>query len=680
MKFAHPEILWALSALAVPIIVHLFNFRRFKRVAFSNVAFLKEVQQETKSRSRLKHLLILLSRLLAILFMVFAFAQPYIPVEESEVDAGKKSVSIYIDNSFSMDARSTEGRLLDLAKAKAAEVVSAYQPTDAFQILTNDLEGRHQRFHSQEDVLEMIDEIEVSSAARPLDEIVERQQDLLMRESEDGGEVYVFSDLQKSTHRLQGFVPDTALSVRFVPDLASRSPNIWIDSIWFETPVRVPNQAEELHLRIRHTAEEGIDNVPMRLDINGEQKAIGSFNIVPGTYTDTTLFFTMTQPGLKHCTVSLQDHPITYDDAWYFGFEVAREVNVLLVKGSSDGKAYRNVFGNDPYYRLSEADERTINYGELPRYDLIVLDQLQTLSTGLLRELSGFINDGGTVLFTPAESGDQNSYNELLLAGGLSPIAAEQRTEVKVATLNLEHPIYDGVFDRVPENIDLPQVKRYLKFRGDSRNSAEVLMRLQNGEAFFVRGKQGDGQLFASAVSLDREASNFAQHAIFVPTVLRVAEFSRPSGRMDYTIGKDAVLRLRKLSLATDETFRFSKVDSDEGFIPRHRSVKGGVEIFLNDAEVSAGNYQLLLGDSALLATGLNFSRDESKLEAWDMTEWETQLAMAGWRGSVMKSDIETVSKMVEQLDSGKVLWDLFILLALIMLVIELVLIKFWKS
>src|SRR5687768_6356730 len=100
MKFVHPEILYALSALSIPIIVHLFNFRRFKKVLFSNVEFLKEIKLETQSKSKIKHLLILLSRMIAMACIILAFAQPYIPAGNSTTRPGDRAISIYLDNSF----------------------------------------------------------------------------------------------------------------------------------------------------------------------------------------------------------------------------------------------------------------------------------------------------------------------------------------------------------------------------------------------------------------------------------------------------------------------------------------------------------------------------------------------------------------------------------------------------
>ena len=132
----------AVLALAVPIIIHLFNFRRFKTVYFSNVSFLREIKEETASRSRVKHLLVLACRMLAIAFLVFAFAQPFIPKRNTNISAGKKYVSIYVDNSFSMGAMSGGVRLLDKAKQAGKEIVQNYAANDQFQLLTNDLRTR----------------------------------------------------------------------------------------------------------------------------------------------------------------------------------------------------------------------------------------------------------------------------------------------------------------------------------------------------------------------------------------------------------------------------------------------------------------------------------------------------------------------------------------------------------
>ncbi|MFB6307563.1 MAG: BatA domain-containing protein, partial [Flavobacteriales bacterium] len=180
MKFLYPQFLWGLSAIVIPVIIHLFNFRRYKRTYFSNIKFLQDVQQKTRSRSQLKHLLVLLARILAVCFLVLAFAQPYIPSNtEKAAFTGEKAIAIYIDNSFSMNGKSQNGRLLDIAKQRAIDIANSYKPTDKFLLLTNELKGDHQHLISRQEFIDKVEDIEISSLTRNISNIATRQKDLL---------------------------------------------------------------------------------------------------------------------------------------------------------------------------------------------------------------------------------------------------------------------------------------------------------------------------------------------------------------------------------------------------------------------------------------------------------------------------------------------------------------------
>ena len=166
MQFVNPWFLLGLIAIAIPIIVHLFNFRRFKKVFFTNVRFIEELQLKTQKQSRLKHLLVLLMRMLAIICIVLAFAQPYIPHPENPInEEARNAVSVYIDNSFSMEASAASGSLLDEARRKAREITDAFKPSDVFQLITNDFDGVQQRWVSRDEFLEMVDEVKISPAS-----------------------------------------------------------------------------------------------------------------------------------------------------------------------------------------------------------------------------------------------------------------------------------------------------------------------------------------------------------------------------------------------------------------------------------------------------------------------------------------------------------------------------------
>jgi hypothetical protein len=198
MHFLYPAFLFALFTLAIPVLVHLFNFRRYKKVFFSNVQFLKEVQEQQASRRNVKERLILAARMLALAFLVLAFARPFIPGKET-ADAGKQQlVSIFVDNSYSMQTLNREGSLLDEAKQKAKQIASAYSINDRFQLLTQDFEGKHQRLLNRDEFNDAVDAVKISPQSRSLAQITARQQSLLGMTPGAVKRSYIISDFQKN--------------------------------------------------------------------------------------------------------------------------------------------------------------------------------------------------------------------------------------------------------------------------------------------------------------------------------------------------------------------------------------------------------------------------------------------------------------------------------------------------
>lgn len=185
MRFVHPEILWALTALAVPVLIHLFNFRRYKKIAFSNVSFLKEVQSETTRSSKIRHLLILICRLLVFTSIIFAFAQPFFPTALSERMNGVRAVSVYVDNSLSMQGIQDGISLLESSKQKASALINSFSNNDRFQIISNNFKGTDQRLLSKDEALQTIQSITLSPETKLLSAVFTRQRELLTKSAAD---------------------------------------------------------------------------------------------------------------------------------------------------------------------------------------------------------------------------------------------------------------------------------------------------------------------------------------------------------------------------------------------------------------------------------------------------------------------------------------------------------------
>lgn len=315
MTFVSPLFLWALAAIAVPVIIHLFNFRKYKKVYFTNVKFLKELQQESKSKSRLKEILILTARCLAIASLVLAFSQPVIPDKLNPVkNSGASAVSIYLDNSFSMENVNKQGPLLDLAKVHAKDLIKAFGNADKFQIISNDFEGRHQRFHSKEDALNIVEEIKISPVVRNMSDVVKRQSEFLRSSGLLNKKIYLFTDAQRSTFNLQDIIPDTLISSTIIPLKPNLINNVYTDSCWFETPVQQKGFIQKLHARIVNSGNAAMDAASAKLFLNKQQIAIASFSVDANSETEVLFTFECKQSGLNYGSVKIEDYPVTFDD------------------------------------------------------------------------------------------------------------------------------------------------------------------------------------------------------------------------------------------------------------------------------------------------------------------------------------------------------------------------------
>lgn len=690
MKFVHPEILWGLTATAIPIIVHLFNFRKFKKVMFSNVAFLNEIQHETKSKSKLKHLLILLSRLFAIVCLVGAFAQPYFPTAESDVILGDKAVSIYIDNSFSNEAKTGSGMLLDIAKNKAIQIVESHAASDKFQLLTNDFEGRHQRFVGIDQIVELIQEIELTPTVRTLSEVVSRQNDLLGKAEQKGKISYLLTDLQANTIDLEKTRIDSTIVYRFIPGNSILADNISIDSIWFNSPIRQLNQVEKLNVRLTNHSENDKENVNLTLRINEQQKSVASVNVPAISSIDAELSFTNTESGIKYCEVAIDDYPVSFDNSFCFDYKVANKINILHITGATaeaGQNAVRIIFGDDPYFNLQEVNATSVDFSRIGQNDFIVLNGIENFSSGLILELVKFVETGGSVLIIPSHQLELSSYNSLLSQFELGSIQGKMNYGFSpgnpVNFVDYNHYLLKGVLQQKGSNnekSDLPNVAAYYKISLNDRSNSSDIVRMQSGDPFFVVSKKGSGQLMVFGVSANKEESTLLNHSLFPTLVLRSAESSIRQKQLSYLLGKETKVTIPNLTIEGETTFKIKAKDSQNEIIPEHRNTSNSAEVFIPLDLKKSGQYNLYLGDSLREVFSLNYDRRESNLKTFTTAIINDWIKTQGFSNvSVVESNDEGIGKIASDLNEGKKMWYTLIVWTLIFLAIEILLIKYLK-
>ena len=676
MQFLYPSFLWALLALAVPIIIHLFYFRRFKKVYFTNVKFLKEVKEETSARRKLRNLLVLLMRLLAIASLVFAFAQPFIP-QDTEVKKGEKAVSVFIDNSFSMNALSEDVPLIEKAKQRAREIVSAYSVEDRFQILTNDFEGRHQRLVSKEDAISLIDEVKTSPAVKEISKVMTRQLQAVNTGKIENKTAYVISDFQKNISDFDNF-KDTTLEVNLIPLQSVQEKNISIDSAWFDSPVQMMNQTNTLVIRVKNHSDREAENIRLSLKHEGQVKPVGTLTIPPRASKTDTINITILRTGWHEAELNITDYPVQFDDNYFFTFNVAEVINTLVINEGNPNKYLDAAFGGINYFKVTNQPSRNLDYSKFPSYQLIVANGVTNVSSGLASELKQYVHGGGNLLVFPGVNSNIATYKSFFNEMQVNEFVSLEKEERSVADVNTEEFIFRDVFENKNTNLKLPVTKANYKITAYGSRGEEALLSYRDGSTFIGKYRKDQGNLYLCTAPLDEEYSNLVRNAeIFIPMIYKMAISSAKDSRIAYTIGKDDVIETDNKFTGTGEMVYKLKGKAEE-FIPSQKVIGSQVILGVGNQIPDAGFYNLFLKpEEDLSQFAFNYDRKESNLDYYNETDLSS---IAGDRAQIINgTNTVDLTQLIGERSRGIVMWRWFIIAALVFLLLEALLLRFWK-
>ncbi len=684
MSFLYPSFLFALTALSIPIIVHLFNFRRYKKIFFTNVRFLKEVQQESRAKSTLKRLLILISRLLALSCLVMAFAQPILPGEYI-IKKGVRMISLYIDNSFSMQAANKNGTLMEDAKRKAREIVQASSAGDKFQLLSNDFNAPYQQTQSKEQALDIIDKMQLSPSVKNADEVYARLKSNLGDDIKNA-EIFLLGDFQKSTFNTTAFKPDSLVETNFILLENPIAQNIFIDTCFVESPYFQQGSTQKLHVKIKNLSEKEIENGPLKLYINNKQVAPVSFKVSPNGVTDALLSFTCKETGLQQGILAIEDFPVTFDDTLYFSFNVNSKVPCLVINKKEEtpiaigaGAYLKSLFSNDSLFDFREQNDQNIDYAQFSKTNLIVVNGLQNLTSGLSQELKKFILSGGSVLVFPARDADKESYNSFFSQLSAATFMQADTAKSRIESKNLPKTLYEGVFEKMPENMDMPLINYHYVTQSNSRSGEEILLKLLNGQSFLSLYNKGKGRLYVCSAPLNEKSSSFAKHALFVPTLIKIAILSRPAPPLYYFSGKNEAIDVSLINISGEKPMNISGQNKTD-FIPEVKTTESNRYILTHGMPEHAGNYNLMHDKKLLEGLAFNYKRQESDLSCYNKTELEDLIKKSDWlHVHLIEAGSGNFKASLADIGGGIRLWKLFVLLTLLFLLAETALIKLMR-
>ncbi len=673
MQFLYPLFLTSLALLAIPIIIHLFYFRRYKKVYFTNVRFLREIKEESSIRSRLKNLLTLLFRLLAFLFLILGFAQPFIK-QDDQVKKGKKIVSIFVDNSFSMASLSRDAPLLEEAKRHAKEILAAYDLEDEFQIISHDMSARQQRLLGKEQALALIDEITLTPEVHTLSEVLLRQKQLIDPLDEENKIIYMVSDFQKN---ITDFVlSDTTYEYNLIPLQAVVEQNVSIDSAWFEAPVQMINKPNRLFVKVQNWSNQAAENIQLSLKKDGVTKPVGSLDIDANSYVIDTVQVPVLRPGLQNVELGITDFPVQFDDNYHLAFEVKQQINTLVVHEQSPNRFLDAAFATEQFFNMVSQSASNLQYSSFNQYQLILLNELGSISSGLAAGLQNYIEGGGNVLIFPGRQADLESYNAFLRLISAGKLSAWDTVPATVDYINADEFVFYDVFERSRRNLRLPTTQG--QFRIDpSSVGFEKLLGYRDGKTFLAKYGRQKGFLYLCAAPLDPKISNLVNQAeVFIPMLYKMALSTSESGKIAYTIGIDNILEIENKSTDAEVVY---KIAGNSTFIPGQQSVGKRVILNLHDQIGEPGFYDVYLKEGEVLST-FAFNSDRLESDPTCLSGSEVEEQFGDQAHIVQRTQLADLAQYIEQKDQGIVLWKYCLILALIFLALEALTIRFWPG
>lgn len=690
MSFVYPHFLWALALIAIPIIIHLFYFRRYKTLYFSNVKMLNEVKEERATKNKLKHLLVLLSRIFAIVCLVLAFAQPFITPKNQAVTP-QKNISIYIDNSFSMQAEGSRQILLEEAKEMAADVIQTYAKADPadqykYHILTNDFEVKHQHLVNKTEALSFVKAIQISAATQKYSTIYQRQKSAL-KATNAQNYIVQLTDFQKDN---DFFENDTLYNTTLVSLRSQQHRNVYIDTLWFEESVQLLDATNKMIVKIVNETDEELTG-NYQFELNGKTKSVGKYSIAKKAFLLDTVNFKIDAPFWNLGKISLSDYPIQFDDAYYFSFFVEEKVNVLAIAENEKEPIFNAVFSDIAHIAFTEKNANNIDYNNLQLQHFIILNQLVNIPSGLVQALKTYVAKGGNLFIVPNINVDLNSYNMLFSALQIGKITALVNAKKQVETYHLNHYLLNDLFEKTPKEIALPVVFKSYDMNTARNGTEQAVFSYKNQQNFLSSFQFELGSVYYMNAALDKNACDFSSNALFAPVVYKMAVKGVNNNILAHTIQAQTTLSINKnintFKNLNEEVFKMKKISDKNAveLIPQKSFFGGEVKLSIFNTALDAGFYKVFSekfgfdDESNLLAkVALNYNRNESKLDYFSQDELEKRYSAPNI--SLIDGNIEAVKENIIHIDSGKQLWKWFIIFSLLFLALEILLLRFLNA
>ncbi|QBA64266.1 BatA domain-containing protein [Muriicola soli] len=639
MLFKYPQFLWFLWLLLIPIFIHLLQLRRFRPTPFTNVRLLQRVQAKSQKSQSLKRWLLLLTRMALFTALIIAFAQPF---TANPTAFQEQELAIYLDNSFSMQARNDNSTLLDDA---IQELITSAPEDVSFSLFSNTTEYKDVTLG---EIRNTILQLPHSSNQLTLEEIILKGQTLFNERENSLKNLILISDFQKSMG-IDSIIPPGDSELVLVPYRADDLVNVAIDSVYIQDP-----SASDNKLVISISGNTDFGSIPVSLFDRGNLIAKSAVSYKPEENSE--LVFSLPDGQFIEGVVSVSDQGLEYDNELYFNINTREKIKILAV-GNAEGEFLSRLFGDEltEFQNVSSLDQ---GIATLKDQDLVILNQITGLPPAMAESLKEFITQGGSLVLIPSREMVISDFNLLLSSFGIS-FGPRSDIPVDINEINYAHPLYSEVFEERADNFEYPTVQEHFRLNG--RRS--TILKYANEQPFLAN----KDKLYVFTAALDPGNTNFTSSPLIVPTIYAMALRSRSLPQLYYQLGRNSSVDIAEVP---DEDRILSLKKEELEFIPRQQLAGEKTRLWFEESPTDPGIYSLENAEIPR-SFSFNYKRDESELTYLDLGKLQETAEVSN-----------SISEFFEEFENMRAvnsLWKWFVILALLFILAEIIIQKALK-
>ena len=651
MQFKHPEILYALLLLIIPIIIHLFQLQKFKKIPFTNVHFLKKIQQQTRKSSQLKKLLILATRMLAFTCLIFAFSQPYFGNYTNQENS---HTNLFLDNSFSMQAKGNNGELL---KSAAQEIIDNIgDKSGTFSLFTINNEFDNLTVNSLKNELK---NITYSSNQLDLNSVLLKLKSKKNNSINTLNKNILITDFQVDTLTKKQEFTNVNSAFSVVKLKPSNTNNIYIDSIFLtneNTTEITLNVVTKSNIKTTTTTPISLHNNTILAG-----KSTVKFNDSKEEITQ----FTLPNETDFNGTISIQSDDIDFDNSFYFHLSKPDKIDVLII---GENSPFLHKIYTENEFNLSHNSPEKIDYNLIQKQHLIIVNAVENIAPELTKSLLESSKNGCSIVIIPAQKNTISSYNLLLSSFGIGKIIEESTVEKQITNIHFDHPILNNVFENRVTNFEFPKTKTSLK---TTLNFSNPILSYASNEPFISSNKLNSSTFYWVASSLNIENSNFINSPLIVPVFYNFAKQSLKTSQLYYSFQPSTIIEIGT-HIGKDNVLSIE--NEQENFIPLQEISQNKVTITLPNTDLKSGFYFIKNAENTIKTIALNYNRKESLLNYMD-----DSIISNDSNSASIATSISNLFDEISQQQKINWLFKWFLAFSVLFLLIEMLLLKYFK-